>query len=139
MAYSSGNCRGHLITKPTVELVRRILLTNIVGADLVSDLVHWSLTCVILGLLLRIGLVGSALEGLHMLDLLFSIPRPLLGLLTFLVTASLSLLGGYKIILLLLLIGNGLLLNHSVSRSFPSHVIELGYFKPTSSLLKLLL
>jgi hypothetical protein len=119
-------------------MVRRILLAHIVGAYLVPDLVNWSLTCVILGLFFRNALVGSALEGLHMLDLLFGIPRPLLGLLTFLVTASPP-LNGYLITLLLLLIGHGLLLNHAVPRSFPRHVIQLGHFKPAAGLLELLL
>jgi hypothetical protein len=81
--------RGDLIAQPTVDLVRRFLLNHIVGANLVPDLVHGSLTCIILGLFFRNALVGSALEGLQMLDLLFCIPRPLLGLLTFLVTSSL--------------------------------------------------
>jgi hypothetical protein len=140
MANGRGNRRGDLIAQPTVELVRRILLTHIVGAYLVPDLVHWPLTCVILDLFLRYALVGSALEGLHLLALLFGVPRPLLGgLLTFLVTASLPLGGGCLVTLLLLLICHGLLLNHAVSRSFPGHVIQFGHFKPAASLLELLL
>jgi hypothetical protein len=140
MANGRGNRRGDLIAQPTVELVRRILLTHIVGAYLVPDLVHWSLACVILGLFLIDALVGgSALEGLHLLALLFGIPRPLLGLLAFLVTASLPLGGGCLVTLLLLLICNSLLLNHAVSRSFAGHVIQLRHLKPAASLLKLLL
>jgi len=138
MAYGRGNCRGDLIAQPSVELVRRILLTHIVGAYLVPDLVHWPLPSVFLGLFFIDALVGSALEGLHLLGLLFGISRPLLGLLTFLVTAFLP-LRGCLVTLLLLLICNGLLLNHAVSRSFPGHMIQLGNLKPAASLLKLLL
>jgi hypothetical protein len=127
MANSRGNRRGDLIAQPSVELVRRILLSHkvahVVGANLVPDLVHWYLTCVILGLFFRDALVDSTLEGLHLLDLFFGIPRPLLGLLTFLVAASLSL--GCLITLLLLLIGHGLFLHHAVPRSFPGHMIKL--------------
>lgn len=139
MAYGRGNRRGDLIAQPSVELVRRILLTHIVGAYLVPDLVHWPLPSVILGLFFIVALVGSALEGLHLLGLLFGISRPLLGLLTFLVTAFLPLRGGCLVTLLLLLICNGLLLNHAVSRSFAGHMIQLGHLKPAASLLKLLL
>ena len=140
---SSGNRRRDLVTQPTVELVRGILLSHkvahVVGANLVPDMVHWSLTCVLLGLFFRDALVGSALEGLQLLDLLFGIPRPLLGLLAFLVAAFLPLGGCLITLLLCLLIDHGLFLHHAVPRSFPGHVIKLGNFKPSSGLLELLL
>ena len=139
MANGRGYGRGYLIAQPSVELVRRILLTHIVGAYLVPDLVHWPLPSVILGLFLIDALVGgSALEGLHLLALLFGIPRPLLGLLAFLVTASLP-LGGCLVNLLLLLICHGLLFNHAVPRGFAGHMIQFGHFKPAACLLELLL
>jgi hypothetical protein len=75
---------------------------------------------------------------LHLLALLFGVPRPLFGLLAFLVATSLP-LRGCLVTLLLLLICHGLFLNHAVPRSFAGHMIKFGHLKPAARLLELLL